>query len=167
MRGIICVTVERCLACRSCKLACAVEHSKSKNLFEAIKETPLPQSQIKVEGKENFTMPLQCRHCEDAPCLQICPSKAIARLDPKSPIIISDKLCVGCKQCITVCPFGVIGESREGRIATKCDLCIERLIADRLPACVAACPTKALKFTSLDEVIENKKYLVQFKEGKA
>lgn len=157
MKEVIFVNVEKCLACKSCELACAVEHSKSKNLFEAIRETPLPQSQIRVEGGEDFSMPLQCRHCEDAPCLQICPTKAIEKVDTGGPIIIRDELCVGCKWCILVCPFGVIGISHKGRVAIKCDLCIKRLEESRLPACVEACPTKAIRFISSEELEEERK----------
>ena len=157
MKGVIFVNVEKCLACKSCELECAVAHSKSKNLFEAIRETPLPQPQIRVEGEEDFSMPLQCRHCEDAPCVQICPTKAIEKMDTEGPIIIKDELCVGCKWCILVCPFGVIGISHKGRVAIKCDLCIERLEENRLPACVEACPTKALRFISPEELTKERR----------
>ena len=157
MKRVIYVNVEKCLACKSCELECAVAHSKSKNLFEAIKETPLPQSQVKVEGESNSSIPIQCRHCEDAPCIQICPTNAIERIDTESPVIINSELCIGCKQCILICPFGVISISHKGRVAIKCDLCIERLKNNQQPACVEACPTKALQFISLEELNKQKR----------
>jgi carbon-monoxide dehydrogenase iron sulfur subunit len=157
MNGVIFVDVKKCLACRSCELECAVAHSKSKNLSDAIRETPLPQAQIKVEGTDDISIPLQCRHCEDAPCVKICPTKAIEKIGAEGPVIIKDELCVGCKFCILVCPFGVIGISHKGRVAIKCDLCIERLKENKLPACVAACTTKALRFISLEELSKVKR----------
>ena len=157
MNGVIFVDVEKCLACKSCELECAVAHSKSKNLIEAIRETPIPEAQIGVEGTEDLSIPLQCRHCEDAPCVKICPTKAIEKIGNEGPVIIKDELCVGCKFCILVCPFGVIGISHKGRVAIKCDLCIERLKENRLPACVEACPTKALRFISLEELTKERR----------
>lgn len=150
MKGIISVNIYKCMACKSCELECAIAHSKYKNLFEAIQETPSPQTRIRVEGKDGFSIPLQCRHCEDAFCVQICPTKAVKKIDPKGPVIIKDDLCIGCKCCILVCPFGVIDIGLKGRVAIKCDLCFERLEKGQLPACVKTCPTKALCFIPLE-----------------
>lgn len=167
MKGMIFVDIEKCLACKSCEIQCAVEHSKYKDLYKAKDECPAPQGRVKVEAVAELTIPLQCRQCEDAPCVKICPTKAIERADAGQPVLIEDKLCVGCKWCIMVCPFGVIGMDRQGKAAIKCDLCFERLKGNKLPACVLACPTKALQFKTLEEVAaeERKGYLVKFTKG--
>lgn len=164
MKGMIFVDLKKCVACKSCELACAVEHSKHKDLYKSIDEHPAPQGRVKVEAVAEFTIPLQCRHCEDAPCVKICPTKAIKRADKEYPVLIKEELCIGCKWCITVCPFGVIGMDRQGKAAIKCDLCFERLKDNKLPACVLACPTKALQFKTLEEVSaeKRKEYLVKF-----
>jgi carbon-monoxide dehydrogenase iron sulfur subunit len=168
LKKVIFIDVEKCLACKSCELQCAIGHSASKNLFEAIKEEPLPKPRVKVEYIEKLTFPLQCRHCEDAPCVKICPTKALEQLAPHQPVIIKSELCIGCSWCIMVCPFGVIKFDSKGKAIIKCDLCIERLKMDKEPACVEGCPTKALKFLSIEEITEIKKgkFLVNFKEGK-
>lgn len=152
MKGVIVVNVEKCLACKSCETACAVAHSKSKNLFEAIRERPLSQPRITVEQAESFSIPLQCRHCENAPCVTICPTKAIEKMGVEEPVIIKDSSCIGCKWCILVCPFGVLKMGREGKVVIKCDLCVERLEEDQLPACVESCPTQAIQYKSIDEI---------------
>ncbi len=167
MKGIILVDPKRCLACKSCELQCALEHAKSDSLKEAIYEQPLPQARVQVEQAAEVAIPLQCRHCEDAPCVEICPSKATHREGPEDPVLIKDELCVGCKWCILVCPFGVIRMGREGKAVTKCDLCFERLKEKEMPACVQACPTGALQFKTMIEIGEKKtEYLIRFKKDK-
>jgi len=144
MAKAITVEIDKCLACKSCEIACALAHSRSGVLEKAISEHPSPRSRVKVEAAGEMGVPMQCRHCEDAPCITVCPTKAIARQSPESPVLIDQDLCIGCKFCLVVCPFGVIEFSTEGKMMIKCDLCIERLAEGRQPACVEACPTNAL-----------------------
>ena len=151
------VDVSRCLACKSCELACAVEHSASKDLVAAIKEEPRPTSRVKVEAAQEAAVPLQCRHCEDAPCVTICPTKAIEKLGLNQPVLIKDERCIGCKFCVMVCPFGVITLRGDGKVALKCDLCLARQEEGREPACVEACRTGALKFLTVDEITAKKR----------
>ena len=143
------VESEKCLACRSCEIACAVEHSCSQNIFEAVDEKPSPEYRIYVEDIQGTTVTLQCRHCESAPCLQVCPSKAIIRKELEEPVKILDDLCIGCSFCVIVCPFGVLKSGKDKKIALKCDLCIERIQENEAPACVNACPTGALKIKTI------------------
>ena len=155
--GVIVVNVEKCIACKSCEIACAVAHSRSKNLEEALLEEPKPKPRVVVEDAGDFAVPMQCRHCEDAPCVAICPAEAISQGDADGPVIIDAEKCKGCRMCVFVCPFGAVRMSDDGKLAVKCDLCIERLERDELPACVVACPTGALQFESSPEAIEQKR----------
>lgn len=166
MKGVIFVDVRKCLACKSCEVHCAVEHSKSKELSSAIYECPLPQGRVNVETEAGFNIPLQCRQCENAPCITVCSSKAIERLDPEQPVLITADRCIGCKLCIIACPFGVIKMSKSDKAVIKCDMCFERLEKGKLPACVIACPSKALKFITTEEISKEKrkKYLVKITE---
>ena len=148
----IIINIEKCLACKSCEIACAVAHSKAGVLEEAITEWPKPQRRVTVEAAGEFGVPMQCRHCEDAPCITVCPTQAIYRQQAEGPVLINPDLCIGCKFCLVVCPFGVIDISRDGKAVTKCDLCIERTKMGEEPACVEACPTKALKLASEEEL---------------
>lgn len=169
MKKTIIVEIKKCLGCKTCELACAVEHSKSKKLEEAINECPLPQNRVFVEYVGTATIenlkpadktiqhlglsfPLQCSHCEDAPCVKICPTKALQLLSDEGIVILSSELCIGCKSCIFVCTFGVIKLGPDGKAITKCDLCINRLRKGLKPACVSSCPTKALKFVSVEDL---------------
>lgn len=166
MKRMIVIDPEKCLACRTCELECAIEHSKSKEFKKAINEKPLPEPRINVESYEGIVTPLQCRHCEDAPCVKACPTKALERENTESPVLIKDELCIGCKLCIIACPFGVINMNADSKVAIKCDLCAERLKRGEVPACVEGCPTKAIKFIPTKDVVKKKQkdYLVQFKK---
>ena len=159
MAKAIVVNIEKCLACKSCEIACAVVHSKSGILEAAMKEQPKPQRRVTVEVAGQFAVPIQCRHCEDAPCQAVCPTGAIHRPEAESPVLIDADLCIGCKFCLMVCPFGVISISGDGRAVTKCDLCIERTRQGGEPACVEACPVKALKLISVEELAAGKRRL--------
>jgi len=173
MKGVLFIDAEKCLACRSCEMACAGEHSRSKNLTKAVLETPAPQYRVSVEAAGDVSIPLQCRHCEDAPCVTICPTKALEKLEVGEPVLIKEELCIGCKWCILVCPFGIIKLSRDGRVITKCDLCLERTKEDRRPACVESCPTGALQYRSIEEISREKRketvrdFLVAFEKSES
>lgn len=144
------VRVERCVGCRSCELACAVEHSRSKNLFEAINEIPRPRRRIYVEQIEARKVPFVCRHCEDAPCVRSCRTGALTQ-DPITRIVTHNpERCIGCWLCAMTCPYGVINREEERRIAVKCDRCPDR---DE-PACVNACRTKALIFAEEQDFVK-------------
>jgi len=145
------VDIKKCLACKSCELACAVAHSRAVVLEQAITEQPRPQKRISVESAEDFAVPIQCRHCENAPCITVCPSSAIHRHNPEDPVLIRADLCIGCKLCMMVCPFGVIELSADGKAVTKCDLCIERTCEGQMPACVVSCPTRALQYCDVND----------------
>lgn len=149
--------IAKCLACRSCEIACALEHSSTKDLFAAIHESPSPTARVSVESVEGMAIPLQCRHCEDAPCITVCPTKALHRFEANQPVLIKEERCIGCKMCIMACPFGVITMREGGKAALKCDLCLNRVDRGELPACVSACPTLALQFLDVDEITRRKR----------
>ena len=132
--------IRKCVGCRSCEIACAIEHSKSKNIFDAVKEKPLPKKRVKTENEGKKIISLHCQHCEDAPCVIACMSGALSK-DKKTGATLHDKeKCVGCWMCVMTCPFGAIVRDVENHIAVKCDLCPDR----EDYACVVACPTGAL-----------------------
>ncbi len=140
------VDTSKCTACKTCEIACAVEHSHSKNLYGAIAEKPVPKSRVYVEWVEpDGKVPILCRQCEDAPCMHACISGAISRDDRGVVLTNSDK-CIGCWTCVMVCPYGVIGRHLETQKSYRCDRCPDR----ETPACVSSCPTKALIFRTVE-----------------
>lgn len=86
-----------------------------------------------------------CKHCVQAPCLEVCPTNAIIRTEFDTVVIMSDT-CNGCRLCIAACPFGVIDINPASDTAQKCTLCYDRLQAGMQPACSQACPTDSIRF---------------------
>lgn len=161
MKQIVC-RIEKCLGCRSCELACAVEHSQSKRLVEAMHEPMFPTPRIRVELIDEKgtthryrTLALQCRHCENAFCVQACISGGIYRDERTGDVQINPEKCVACWSCIMVCPFGAIVRHEGLHRAIKCDHCPDR----EMPACVDACPTNALVYCERDEITVSDSFL--------
>jgi len=150
---IVYIDPERCTGCRSCEMACAIEHSESKNLFTAISEKPIPKPRIKVVVADFFNVPMRCQHCEDSPCIEACPTGAIFKSE-EGFVIMNQEDCIGCLMCVMVCPFGHPYYSTEHKSIVKCDFCIDRVKEGKEPACVSACPTGALKYGNLSDILD-------------
>ena len=154
------VDPERCIGCLQCEFACGVEHSRSRDATTAYLEQPVPRKRIHVHAgpSPNTSFPNKCRHCDPAPCQQVCPTGAIYRDADHDVVLIDARKCIGCAMCAMVCPFDVltyhvladgVGTSP---VAVKCDACIERLRVGRTPACVEACKVDALVFGDLNDI---------------
>jgi len=141
--------IDLCLGCKTCEIACAIEHSKRKDLFSAVLQRIKPHMDVVYVG---VPVPMNCRHCDGAPCLEVCPTEAISRDD--GPVIIDASRCIGCRNCVVVCLYGAI---RFEKVAYKCDQCNERLANGLMPACVEACPVGALKFERVEEITKREK----------
>jgi carbon-monoxide dehydrogenase iron sulfur subunit len=157
VKSILVVHPERCVGCRSCELACAVAHSQSKTLLGALQEEKPPKQRVWVEKGGAYSAPLQCRHCEKAPCVAICPTAALWRRNPDSPVVLDHGRCIGCRWCLLACPFGVIRMDTKDGAIVKCDLCAERLANGEIPACVESCHVGALTLEKVDDVVEHKR----------
>lgn len=152
----IVTVVERCTACKACEIACAVEHSASKNLFGAILETPRPEQRVRVKPAVGFSYAVRCLHCEEAPCIIACPIGAMQRHPVTDSVFVDENRCIGCWMCVMVCPFGAVTANRSYAIALKCDRCPDRVTAGRDPACVEACPMRALLFVPIVEMADQR-----------
>jgi anaerobic carbon-monoxide dehydrogenase iron sulfur subunit len=133
-----------CIGCRLCEIYCIFEHSGHQTLVKAFSDRAgLPEPAVRVEEDGAISFALQCRHCEDAPCLAACIAGAMTR-DPQTGAVKHDEeKCVGCWSCIMVCPFGAIRANLDNhKVSSKCDLCAGK----DTPACVAHCPNEALVY---------------------
>ncbi len=150
----IMVDPSRCMGCRSCEVACGINRdSVSKTVAGAFKEAMRPTPRVVVQGNESLALPVQCRHCEEALCLDTCPTGALYRSPEDGRVLFDDNKCIGCWMCVGVCPFGAIKPNSAGKVAIKCDACfgMER------PFCVEACPTNALAYVDIESMRQTSK----------
>ena len=99
-----------------------------------------------------------CGHCDNAVCMSACDHGAIFKEEKYGAVLVDQDLCEGDRNCFQACPYGApkFASDEPGTKMSKCTMCIDRLEKDQLPACVAACPMRALDFGPIDELV--KKY---------
>ena len=103
-------------------------------------------------GTETIHFPKSCLHCEDPPCVPVCPTGASYKRKEDGIVLVDYDKCIGCKYCAWACPYGARELDEERQVMTKCTLCVDRIYdeklakEDRKPACVKACPTGARLF---------------------
>lgn len=152
MNRFIVAEPNKCIGCRTCEVACVLSHSGQGGVSVLSQETFSPR--LKVVKSLEISVPVTCRHCEDAPCKNACPNGAIEYRD--NTVHVIQERCVGCKSCVMACPFGAMQVVTKPAVRTlgditishgtkaeahKCDLCGG---AEGAQSCVTVCPTKAL-----------------------
>jgi Fe-S-cluster-containing hydrogenase component 2 len=130
MEMIFKVSVERCIACGKCELACAFAHGS---------EGKPSKTRINIfrRGPELGT-PIVCFQCDEAACSEICPTEALVRNHETGAIEMLRSRCIQCRMCVAACPFGNMLWDEAYGCVQKCDLC------GGDPKCVPFCPTGAL-----------------------
>lgn len=144
-----------CIACYNCEVACVATHSRSEDPVKAYKREGLRgRSNAVVEVESPVAFSVMCRHCKHPWCMDACISGAIQRLD-NGIVYLDEGRCVGCWGCVVGCPYGAAHPNLtvKDKHAFKCDLCIDRLEIGLKPACVEACPNRALIY---DETMEKR-----------
>jgi Fe-S-cluster-containing dehydrogenase component len=101
---------------------------------------------------ETVHFPKSCLHCEDPPCVPVCPTGASYKRPEDGIVLVDYDKCIGCKYCAWACPWGVREIDEQQKVMKKCTLCVDRIYDENLPealrqpACVLACPTNARLF---------------------
>lgn len=159
----------KCIGCRACEAACNEAHGlpapeipfTSQAVYKERRRTS-PGAFTVVNRYENpaWQKPVfrkqQCMHCEDPACASACLVAALKKT-PEGPVVYNEKLCVGCRYCMTACPFSVptfeYFDPRSPAIR-KCSMCYEKSSQGITPACAAACPMKAINFGKKSELLK-------------
>lgn len=139
----------KCTGCKACEIACFCAHSDLQGRTVGTVGIPVTPRLFVTECAEGCA-PVQCKHCEDNPCLLACERDAIRRHEGK--VLINTQKCSSCTShaCASACPFGAI---RLTPLPSKCDLCIGN---EDGPACVRACPHQALRYVDPEKEREAK-----------
>ncbi len=139
-----------CSGCKACQIACKDRHGLevgrlwrrvyevSGGSWQRLGEAWLPQVYA-------YNLSVACNHCERAVCAEVCPARAIYQRED-GIVLIEAERCLGCRYCSWACPYGAPQYDFQARTMTKCTFCVEDVEAGLTPACVAACPLRALDF---------------------
>ncbi len=138
---------DSCIGCHACTVACKSEH-----------DVPLGVNRTWVKYIETGTFPnvsrhfsvMRCNHCDDAPCMTICPTSALFRAG-NGVVDFDDANCIGCKACMNACPYDALYINPETNTAAKCNFCNHRIEVGLEPSCVIVCPTQAIVVGDLDD----------------
>lgn len=141
---VVFVEQDRCLACRNCERVCSFQGAggfkrEHTNIW------------VHVDMDERSFFTLTCLQCEVPACMEICPVGAFTKDKETGAIVVDQTLCVGCKMCVTACPFGCIHFDAKSQLASKCDLCLGT------PRCVQNCMAGALHFGDINELANIKR----------
>ncbi|MCL4495799.1 MAG: 4Fe-4S binding protein [Firmicutes bacterium] len=148
------VDMDRCIGCFSCEVSCKMQKDLpvGPRLMRVIQIGPY---KIKAQGGDQFRtayVPMNCRQCEPAPCIEVCPTGAMQRREKDGIVFVAEELCIGCKSCIAACPFGAPQLNPNTGKVIKCDYCMDRVDEGLLPACVTKCSMDALRFGDINEL---------------
>lgn len=162
-----------CIGCKACEVACkewngisedglnwsgnsydntgAVGHSTWRHV-KFVEQMPVAGLGANSAEAPSWTFSSDvCKHCEEAGCLEACPTGSIVRTEFGGVFVQSD-VCNGCSYCVVACPFGVIQKNEQDGRAFKCTFCYDRQKAGLVPACAKVCPTESIKFGEINEL---------------
>ncbi len=161
----------RCIGCRRCEAACNKANNlpppktsfEDTSVFEEKRKPYVADVQAytvvnRFDGKNGVKVyrKVQCMHCDEPACVSACPVAAMKK-SAEGPVVWDEKLCIGCRYCITACPFYVPGfeysSAFEPKIQ-KCFMCSHRIKQGLVPACAEACPVEAITFGKRSDLIK-------------
>lgn len=178
------IDLDTCVGCHACAVSCKEWNSRGEAglLPDYDEQGPQPDGVWlnRVHSYETggpgcsrtVNLPRSCLHCEDALCVTVCPTGASYKRAEDGIVLVDPETCIGCKLCSWACPYGARELDEEAGVMRKCTLCVDRIYdealppAEREPACVTACPTRARHFGDLGDPTSEVSRLVAARGGK-
>ncbi|HMH52334.1 MAG TPA: 4Fe-4S dicluster domain-containing protein [Candidatus Acidoferrum sp.] len=137
----------KCIGCHACTVACKEENRVPLGAFRTwvkyVERGHYPDTR-------RYFAVLRCNHCDDAPCVTICPTVALYRR-PDGIVDFDGDRCIGCKSCMQGCPYDALYIDPDTNTAAKCHYCAHRVEVGLEPACVVVCPERAIIAGDLDD----------------
>lgn len=135
------VDLRKCIGCQACTVGCSIENQAPIGQFRTtVKqyEVTLDDGSTATKQTKIFTLPRLCNHCENPPCVAVCPVQATFQRED-GIVMVDNKRCVACAYCVQACPYDARFINEETLTADKCTFCAHRLEQGLLPACVETC----------------------------
>ncbi len=143
---------KRCISCKACEVHCKMKNQVPLGAKLGVLVSVGPIKKGANPAILNLWMP--CFHCAKPWCVAACPTAAMKRRESDGIVYVDQELCVGCKACISACPWSIPQFNEETGTAIKCDLCMDRLDRGLEPACVSGCTAKALSISGVNAASE-------------
>ena len=158
--------------CKSSPGAGAHQSAIERDGARAAHRVPGPGSRVpNAPQAQVIHFPRSCLHCEEPDCVTVCPTGASYKRAEDGIVLVDEDKCIGCQLCAWACPYGAREFNHDHGVMQKCTLCVDRIYnetldeADRQPACVAACPTRARHFGNLGDPSSDVSRLVAERGG--
>ncbi len=150
------VDLNACIGCKACQVACKDRaHNEVGTNWRRVIEVGggewQKQGDAWVPNIFAYFVPTACHHCSNPPCLPVCPTAAIEK-DENGIVKINVDQCIGCHYCEWACPWGAPQFYEELQTVNKCDFCKDLVDAGGDPACVEACPMRAMDWGDIEEL---------------
>ena len=139
---------EHCVGCRTCQIACKEKNKLAIGILYRQVRT-YETGVFPTPGYYHFSS--TCNHCLSPMCVRVCPSGAMHVAEDES-VQLDEGICIGCKNCVNSCPYGVPQYFEDKEIAGKCNMCVDLTIKGENPVCVDACPQLAFEWGDIDEL---------------
>jgi len=167
------IDLDTCVGCHACAVACKQWNAGGSGgplsdtdpygkapdgvWLNRVHSYEVAADAARAQPATTLHFPRSCLHCAEPACVTVCPTGASYKRAEDGIVLVDEDKCIGCKLCTWACPYGAREYSEVDGVVRKCTLCVDRIYnaqldeAERVPACVQACPTRARHFGDLGD----------------
>ncbi len=146
---------DRCIGCDACYVSCKTDWDVPA-MKEAFRTKVFEVESEDIHGNPTIGfLPTLCNHCDNAPCVDVCPTGASFKRDEDGIVLVEPDMCIGCKACMVACPYDARYYNEEEQTVDKCTFCLPRISNGLDPACVTTCVGESRNFGDLNDTNSN------------